>query len=640
MTRDQSPTPFADLVGQFTRGEISRRAFLAHGAALGVGLGMLGTVVRHAQTASAQAATPGTPAGSPAAGNSEGVGPNPPNVGGENKTRGQDGELKALIWQAPTTLSSHQSTGDKDTAAASIVTEPLLDYNPDLTIYPRLVTQVPTIANGDLAADFTSATFHLLPGVLWSDGTPFKASDVVFTHKWVTDDANNATDSDTWAKIGSIEAVDDVTVKVTWPSPTLNWYEAFAGAGGAILAEHFVSAGGDVASKPLGTGPFTVKSFSPNDQTIYEANPNFRVPNQPYFATVNLKGGGEATSTAQAVIQKGDWDYSWNVAVEPAILKDYESADSPGVSRTRTGSNVERININFSDPRKPGGPNGEMSWYGNPHPILSDPAVRKAMAMSVDRDTIVNKFYSPPADRTTANFLTGIPSVESPNTKWVFDTDAANKVLDDAGWKKDGDTRSKNGVKLQLEYVTTISAQRQKTQQVVKQNWAAIGLTANLKQVDSGIFFDSAAGNTQNSRHMYTDLNMFTSSAGSPVPIDYMKRYYAGKDASGIAQQSNAWSGPNFCRYQNPDYDAIMDRLDAGQVSDVNEAYQLLIQLNDILINDDAVIPVANAGSRYAISTSLIHGDRATGEDNVNAGGGSDAFKNIAAWNRATPVNR
>ena len=636
MTRDHSPTPFADLVGQFTRGEISRRAFLAQGAALGVGLGMLGTVVRHVQTAGAQQATP---AGSPPAGGSEGVGPNPPNVGGEGKTRGQDGELKALIWQAPTTLSAHQATGDKDTAASSLVTEPLLDYNPDLTIYPRLVTQVPTTANGDLAPDFTSVTFHLISGVLWSDGTPFTAKDVVFTHQWVIDPATNAPDSDPWTKISAIDAVDDTTVKVTFAAPNLTWYEGFTGGGGHIMPEHYVSAGGDVANKPLGTGPFIVKSFSPNDQTIYEANPNFRVPSQPYFATVNLKGGGEAATTAQAVIQKGDWDYSWNVAVEPDVLNSYLSDDSPGLTRTRTGSNVERININFSDPRKPG-PSGELSWYKNPHPILSDPAVRKAMAMGIDRDLIVNKFYSPPADRTTANFLTGIPSVESPNTKWVFDTDAANKVLDDAGWKRDGDSRSKDGVKLELDYVTTISAQRQKTQLVVKQNWSKIGITVNLKQVDSGIFFDSAAGNTQNSRHMYTDLNMFTSSAGSPIPIDYMKRYYAGKDASGIAQKANAWSAPNFCRYQNPDYDAIMDRLDAGQVSDASEAYGLLIQLNDILINDDAVIPVANGGSRYAISTSLIHGDRETGEDNVNAGGGSDAFKNIAAWNRATPVNR
>ena len=139
---------------------------------------------------------------------------------------------------------------------------------------------------------------------------------------------------------------------------------------------------------------------------------------------------------------------------------------------------------------------------------------------------------------------------------------------------------------------------------------------------------------------MYCDLNMFTSGPESPTPINYMLRFYAGADRSNIAQAANGWTGENFIRYINADYDAIMDRLRAGQVSGVEEVQQLLIQLNDIVIGDNAVIPVVNVGSKYAIHTSLIHGDRATGEDNVFATDAIASFVNIAAWNRSEPVDR
>ena len=80
-----------------------------------------------------------------------------------------------------------------------------------------------------------------------------------------------------------------------------------------------------------------------------------------------------------------------------------------------------------------------------------------------------------------------------------------------------------------------------------------------------------------------------------------------------------------------------MDRLVAGPVASVDEVNQLLIQLNDIVIRDNAVIPLVNTGSRYAIYATLVHGDRATGEDNVFA---TTAIANIAGWNRSEPVDR
>ncbi|HEV2527008.1 MAG TPA: peptide ABC transporter substrate-binding protein [Thermomicrobiales bacterium] len=629
MTTNQPRGRFATLTDQLYAGEITRRQFLAAGASLGIGLGMLGTVIRHAQSLGAaphpqDAATPV---------------PTAPAVGAEGKTRGQDGELKVLIWQAPTLLNAHLATGDKDNAAASLVTEPLFGYTLEQTLYPILAASIPSVENGDLAADFTSATMRLKPGLLWSDGTPVTANDLVFTHQWVTTAENNAVTSDTWGVIASIEAVDDVTATVTYSAPTLNWYVPFAGASAGLLPAHYIQAGGDMSNRPIGTGPFVVTEFSPNDLVIYDANPNYRVPEQPYFARVNMNGGGDPATAAQAVMQTGDWDFAWNVAVEPEVTNQYQSDDSPGVLRVLQSSSVERININFSDPRTPG-PDGQLSWYEIPHPVLSDPAVRQAIALGIDRQLIVDRFYDPTGERPTANFLTGIPAVESPNTSWAYDPDQASQILDDAGWTRNGDTREKDGVRLQLNLVTTVNSVRQKTQQVVQANLREIGFTIDLVQVDGGIFFNNSPGNDQGNRKMYCDMNMFTSGPESPTPINYMLRFYAGEDRSNIAQAANGWTGENFIRYINPEFDAIIDRLRAGDVSGVDEVNQLLIQLNDIVYTDNAVIPLVNTGTKYAIHTSLIHGDRATGQDNVFSTASIANFVNIAAWNRSTPVDR
>lgn len=71
---------------------------------------------------------------------------------------------------------------------------------------------------------------------------------------------------------------------------------------------------------PIGTGPYVVERFAPNDEIVYAANPTYREPNKPVFATVNLKGGGDPTSVAQSVLQTGDWDYAWNVIIEPEVV--------------------------------------------------------------------------------------------------------------------------------------------------------------------------------------------------------------------------------------------------------------------------------------------------------------------------------
>ena len=223
------------------------------------------------------------------------------------------------------------------------------------------------------------------------------------------------------------------------------------------------------------------------------------------------------------------------------------------------------------------------------------------------------------------NVLSGIPSMESPNTELVYDPEAAKALLDEAGWVMDGDFRAKDGVALKLVHFTTVSAVRQKIQAVFKQNMKDIGIDVDIQSVDSAIFFDNAAGNEQNNSHFYQDINQFASGVGAPPPVAYMIRWYSGENGREIAQKSNNWTGRNLQRYINPEYDAIYS---AARIEpDPAKSAEMFIQLNDILFNDAAVLPLVRYGSKAGVIKTL-------NRENLALSGFEFSYWNIANWNR------
>ena len=593
-------------------GRITRRQFIERAAALGaavpVVLAALQATPAGIRTAAAQADT------APA----EGV---------ANQTRGAGGELKLLQWQAPTLLGVHTSTGTKDTLAASLVTEPLMNFLPDATLVPTLITEVPTVENGLLAADLTSVTYPLKDNVTWSDGEPFTADDVVFTWQWIMDEANASTSAELYRPVAAVEAVDPLTVKVTFTAPTLGWSIPFAGSytggiypahvlgGGAAAYEAFIQA-------PVGTGPYVVESFIAGDQVVYAPNERYREPNKPFFAKVNLKGGGDAASAARAVLQTGDWDLAWNLQVDPAVL-DELAAGGAGQIVSVAGANVEFLFLNFADPNKE--VDGERAQWQTPHPFLTDLAVRRAINLGADRATIAEQFYGQGAN-PTANILVGIPAYESPNTSWAFDVEEGKRILDEAGWTMQGDVRAKDGVELRMVYAASINQVRQQTQAVVKQALEEMGFKVELRQIEPSVFFDSAPGNEQNYNHFYTDMQMDTNGPQTPFPVSFMAIWYS-DDGKNIAQKANNWNGLNKSRYNNPEYDALYEAVLAE--TDPERAAEMLIEMNDILIDEVVIVPlVQRPAEKYAIANTLR-------DANVAAGSFEVLYWNIANWNRS-----
>jgi peptide/nickel transport system substrate-binding protein len=469
-------------------------------------------------------------------------------------------------------------------------------------------------------------TYTLLPDVTWSDGTPFTAEDVKYTWEWVTDPANGATTFDLYTPITAVEVIDPVTVTFTFEGPQPGWYVPFSGSWwGAVYPKHILDGKGadgyaQFQLNPVGTGPYRVESFAPGDLATYIANEAYRDPNRPYFSKVTLKGGGDAASAARAVLQTGDYDFAWNLQVEPDVLESLEAGGRGSVVAV-AGASLEQIYLNFSDPHTE--VNGELASLDAPHPFLTDPVVRQAFALAINRELIATTFYGE-GESASANVLVGIPAFESPNTSFAFDVDEANRLLDEAGWAKDGDTRAKDGVELKVTYATTINQVRQKTQAVVKQGLEAIGVGVELKQIDASTYFDTSPGNTQGYIQFFDDLGMSTANIDNPFPLKYMNRWYAGKDNANVPQKANNWSGQDLQRYVNPDYDALYDAVEVEV--DPTKVAEHFIQMNDILVTENVVIPlVQRAAEKLAVSSRL-------NVDNIAAGSFETVYWNIANW--------
>ncbi|MGK7875948.1 MAG: peptide ABC transporter substrate-binding protein [Xenococcaceae cyanobacterium] len=520
-------------------------------------------------------------------------------------TQNSDDVLKLLYWQAPTILNPHLSTGFKDSEASRITLEPLASFDKNGELVLFLAAEVPTLENGGLAEDGKSVTWKLKQGVKWSDGTPFTAADVVFTYQFITNPEVGATTAGTYEIIESVEAIDDYTVKVNFKEVTPAWYTVFLGSEGMILPRHLFEEFNGANSReapanlmPVGTGPYRVVEFKPGDVIVYEASPHFREANKLGFKRIELKGGGDATSAARAVLQTGDADYANNLQVEAQILQELEAAGK-GKVVSQLGSLMERILINQTNPNQATA-EGERSSLQFPHPFFTDKKVRQALALAIDRDTIAQQLYGP-TGKATANFLVAPQQYNSPNTSYEFNLEKAAALLDEAGWvdTNNNGIRDRDGLEMQVVFQTSVNPLRQKTQEVVKQGLQSIGFGVELKSIDASIFFSSDPANTDTTEHFYADLQMFTTGNINPDPGTYMKTYTCGE----IPQKANNWTGDNVSRYCNQTYDNLWQQSRTELNPEKRE--KIFIQMNDLLVNDGVAIPLVHRANVVGVSNRL-----------------------------------
>ena len=535
---------------------------------------------------------------------------------------GGGGPLKMLLWQAPTLLNPHFASGTKDQIASRIFYEPLAGWDKEGNLIPCLAAEVPSKANGGLSEDGTSVTWKLKKDVKWHDGKPLTADDVVFTWEYAKDPATAAYTTGSYKDI-KVEKVDAHTVKVTFSQPTPFWADPFVGVAGMIIPKHHFgdykgakSREAPANLKPVGTGPYKFADFKPGDILSGTRNENYHVANRPHFDTFEIKGGGDAVSAARAVLQTGEYDYAWDTLVEDEVLKRMETGGRGKISAAAAGD-IEFVTLNTTDPWTE--VDGERSSAKTKHPTLSDPAVRQAINLLIDRDSI-QKFIYGRAGAATASFVNEPKQFKSTKLKYEFSIEKANKILDDAGWKKGSDgIREKDGKKLKYVFQTSINAPRQKVQAIIKQACQRAGIDIELKSVTASVFFSSDVANPDTYTKLYVDMEMYTTTQPQPDPERFLNQFTSWE----IATKENKWLGRNVSRYSDPAADEAYKA--AQKELDPAKRAALLIKVNEIFCEANVILPILSR-TRIAASLNNLSHD--------HSGWDVDSW-NIAAWYRS-----
>jgi peptide/nickel transport system substrate-binding protein len=554
-----------NLVADVKAGRLSRRKFVQRMVALGLTAPMAGMMLSQAGVAMAETAIPYKP----------------PKAGG-------GGALKLLYWQAPTLLNPHFAVGTKDQEASRVFYEPLAGWDPDGNLVPILAAEIPSKENDGLKEDGLSVVWKLKQGVKWHDGKPFTADDVVFNWEYAKNPETAAVTIGSYKDI-KVEKIDDHTVRVLFAQPTPFWADAFVSAVGMIIPKHLFAeyVGGKSRDaptnlKPVGTGPYLFEDFKPGDTVRGRRNPDYHVTNRPYFDTLEIKGGGDAVSAARAVLQTGEYDYAWNMQVEDEILRKLEAGGQGKVVIVPTG-NIEFIALNSTDPAVE--VDGERASMKTRHPLFSDPAVREAINLLIDRASVEKFIYGRTAV-ATANFVNNPERFRSKNTKFEFNIDKANQILEAAGWKKGPDgIREKDGKRLKFTYQTSINAPRQKNQAIVKQACQKAGIEVELKSIVASVFFSSDTANPDTYSHFYCDMEMYTTTMLQPDPQRFMNQFVSWE----IATKENKWQGRNISRWHSKDYDDLYKQ--SEQELDAAKRAAMYIRLNDMVVGDHYILP-------------------------------------------------
>lgn len=585
-----------ELLREVRRGRLSRRAFVRIMVGLGLGAPLAIEMLLSAGLGQAQT----RPTTSPA-------------------KRGGGGTLRVLSWDAPNLLNPIIAVGLKDWNASAMFYEPLVYFDAAGNLMPILAQEVPSLQNGGVSKDGTVVTWKLKRGVSWHDGKPFTAQDVVFNWEYTADPATGSPGVGVYKNVKQVEALDPYTVKVVFTQPTPYWIVT-----GFIIPRHiFEPYKGARAReapnnlKPVGTGPYRFVDFKPGDLLKGEINPSYHVPGRPFFDSVEVKGGGDAVSAARAVLQTGEYDYASGIGgVEDDVLQRLEQGGKGRVV-IGFGGRIIHVQLNQSDPWTE--VDGERSSIKSVHPFLTDPAVRGALALLVDRASIQEQILGR-LGQATGNFLNAPERFRSKSIRWEFNIEKANQLLDAGGWKRGADgVRARDGKRLRMLFQTVTNAAAQKMQAVIKQAAGKAGIEMELKTVTASSFYSSDPANTDTYTHFYADLQLATYLLGPPDPERLMRVFCSWE----VATKANNWQRFNVWRWRNDEYDRLY-RSAETEMDPVKRA-AFYIRMNDLVVQSGIIVPVAQSAKASAMSSRLR-----SVEHNVY----EVDFWNLAYWTR------
>ncbi|WP_420111278.1 ABC transporter substrate-binding protein, partial [Pseudactinotalea sp.] len=266
--------------------------------------------------------------------------------------------LRAAIGGEPDQLDPNKTSAYFSFQVLENVFDTLVQPDESLEMQPALAE------SWEVSEDQLTWTFTLRQGVTWHDGSAFSADDVVYTFNRIIDEEL----SNAWkfGAVTGIEAPDEATVVITVGAPTPNLLSSLGGFKGLAIVQEANVTSGDIQTKPIGTGPFSLTEYSSGDHITLTANPD-------YWGGAPTLGGVEyqfisEPSTALAALRSGEID--WTDVVPPQQVSELEGDEGLTVGIT---------------------PSSDY-WYlalNQARDAWSDVRVRQAIAYAIDREAIL-----------------------------------------------------------------------------------------------------------------------------------------------------------------------------------------------------------------------------------------------------------
>ncbi|MGE0221306.1 ABC transporter substrate-binding protein [Mycolicibacterium sp.] len=412
------------------------------------------------------------------------------------------GGVIAAIAGEPDQLDPHKTTAYFSFEVLENVFDTLVEPDADLQMRPALAE------SWEVSPDQRTWTFHLRDGVVFHDGTPMTADDVVFSYRRIIDE--ELANSDKFSAVTAVEAPDPRTVVIRTDRPVPNMLTNLGGFKGMAIVSRRNVESGQLGTHPIGTGPFSFRSQRSGDSITLEANPNYW-GGPPAVTGVTFRFISEP-STALSALQAGEIDWTDSVPTQRVA----QLADDDSLTLAVTPSN-DYWYLALNQARAP--------W--------NDVRVRQAIAYAIDRDAIVAATSYGTAAANQLAIPQGNPWYTPYDRYSTGGLDEARRLLDEAGAAP-----TDLDMLVTTEYPETVTAA-----QIVADNLAPLGITVNIRTVDFATWLDE-----QNSGNF--DMLMM-GWLGNIDPDDF---YYAQHHTDGTS---------NAQKFSNPEVDRL---LDAGRV--------------------------------------------------------------------------